>query len=157
MFKYNEHNNPGIILHDCCAKKIYFENGMLSFALPDGFWILPGHPCNVFQTAVRTGAAQVDFQLSNSLYENPVEISVFRKNGADELVCEKWEPEAFVKAVNAGDFYVEFVDEYESWAYLLFKCCLWRKKTSLFAECEIILHGKEKTCRWNDLRSDCYW
>ena len=71
-------NDEFISLHDCHATKIFFENGILTFVFPDGFWIVPGHPENVTDKTNRTDAAQVQFILETG-DEYDVDCYVFDK------------------------------------------------------------------------------
>jgi hypothetical protein len=54
-----------LTLHDCIADKILFENNILRFFLPDGFWVTPHHKANSSEKVVRTDASAVDFSIED--------------------------------------------------------------------------------------------
>ena len=53
MFNHSEFNNEHITLHDCCANSMNYENGVLSFVFPEGFWVTPQHNKNESDQIVR--------------------------------------------------------------------------------------------------------
>ena len=54
-------NDNLISLHDCKAERAWFENGVLGFEFPDGFWITPDHPESDLDVLVRTDASKLEF------------------------------------------------------------------------------------------------
>lgn len=156
MYKHCDSNDCYISLHDCHAEKMSFDNGILSFVFPDGFWITQQHSLNSSENTVRTSSSQVDFQI---IYEevDGIEISVFRKKRNGMVIREDWEAMNFINAVNAGDFKIEFISQYKSYQSYLFKCWVLFDRKPYHSECEIILHSESALYRWNDLRYDCCW
>ena len=66
----DEYHGKELTLHDCIANKISFENNILSFCLPDGFWVTPHHKENSYEKTVRTDASVVDFSIKDIEYGN---------------------------------------------------------------------------------------
>lgn len=155
MFKHCDSDDSHITLHDCFAEQIKFEDGILSFTFPDGFWVTAQHSQNHSNTIVRTDSSQVDFQIIDEEIDG-IEIYVFRKD-RKKIIRDDWEPLNFINAVNAGDFRVEFITQYESYQSYLFKCWVWFDKAPYHSECEIILCSEKVLYRWNELRYDCPW
>lgn len=155
MYKHCDFDDSYISLHDCRAEKMKFENDILSFVFPDGFWITEKHSQNKSDTAVLTDSSQVDFQIIDEEMDG-IEIYVFKRN-RKTIVREDWEPVNFINAVNAGDFQLEFITQYKGYQSYLFKCCVWFDVKPYSSECEIILHSENAWYRWNELRYDCAW
>lgn len=155
MYKHCDFDDSYISLHDCKAEKMKFENSILSFIFPDGFWISEKHSQNKSDTTVRTNSSQVDFQIIDEEIDG-IEIYVFKKI-RKKIVRVDWEPINFINAVNAGDFRVEFIAQYKSYQSFLFKCWVWFDVKPYHAECEIILHSENATYYWNELRYDSAW
>ena len=151
MYKHCDLEDRYISLHDCHAEKINFNDGILSFAFPDGFWVTQQHNQNNSDTAVRTDSAQVDFPIIDGDVDG-IEFYVFKDNSR-----EAWEPIEFINAVNGGDFTVEFITPYKSYQSYLFKCWIWFEKAPHHLECEIVLSSENAVYRWNTLRYDCSW
>lgn len=156
MYTYCDTDDRHISLHDCHAKKMTFENGILSFVFPDGFWISQQHALNHSENTVRTGPSQVDFEIIDEEVDG-IEVSVFRIKRKGKAMREDWEPMNFINAVNAGDFRVEFITQYKSYQSSLFKCWVWYDRKPYHSECEIILHSENTVYRWNNLRYDRCW
>lgn len=156
MYKHQESNDCHISLHDCRAGKMNFEQSILSFVFPEGFWVTEQHSENKSGNIVRTDLSQVDFQMIDEEICG-VEIYIFKKSKSGKVIREDWEPENFINAVNSGDFEVEFITQYKSFQSYLFKCWIWFEKAPYHYECEIILHAEKSIYRWNQLRYDCVW
>ena len=156
MYEHCDLNDGCISLHDCHAEKMNFDNGVLSFIFPDGFWVTEQHPQNNSNDIVRTDSSQVDFQIIDEEIDG-ISIYIFRKNKVGKIIREEWEPVNFIKAVNAGDFRVEFITQYKSYQSFLFKCWVWFDKSPYHQECEIILHSESVAYRWNQLCYDRVW
>lgn len=154
MYKHCDLDDSYIGLHDCVAEKMKFNNGILSFVFPDGFWVTSQHSQNNSEATVCTDLSQVDFQIIDEEIDG-IEIYVFKKRRKTKVVREEWEPANFINAVNAGDFRVEFITQYKSYQSILFKCWVWFDKKPYHFECEIILHSENAMYRWNELRYDC--
>ncbi|MDO5559862.1 MAG: hypothetical protein Q4F95_09725 [Oscillospiraceae bacterium] len=156
MYEHCDLNDSCISLHDCHAEKMNYENGILSFVFPDGFWITDKHPCNKSDNCVRTSSSQVDFQILDEETDS-IEIYVFRKNRSSKLIREDREPDNFISAVNSGDLRLEFIKQYKSFQSFLFKCWVWFEKPPYHYECEVILHSEKAVYKWNQLRYDRVW
>lgn len=156
MFNNSEFNNEHITLHDCCANSMNYENGVLSFVFPEGFWVTPQHNKNDSDKIVRTDLSQVDFELLDRVVED-VRVYIFRENENADTIREEWELEDFINKVNAGIFKVEFIDEYKTYQSYLYKCWVWFDDEPYHYECEIIIDSKNVTYNWNQLRYECEW
>ena len=156
MYEHYDLNDSCVSLHDCRAEKIAFDNGILSFIFPDGFWVTKQHPENKSNHTVRTTSSQVDFSIINEDIDG-IEISVFSESEDGKIIREDWEPEKFINNVNARAFQVEFITQYKSYQSFLFKCWIWADKAPYHSECEIILNCERAVYAWNQLRYDCVW
>lgn len=156
MYEHRDLNDYYISLHDCHAEKMNFDNGVLSFVFPDGFWITEQHPQNESNNIVRTNSSQVDFQIIDEEIDG-IEIYVFRKSRGKKVIREEWELVNFINAVNNGDFRVEFITQYKSYQSFLFKCWVWFDKSPYHSECEMILHSESAAYNWNQLCYDRIW
>ncbi len=152
MYRLQDSNGSQISLHDCRANNMYFENGILSFVFPDGFWVLPDHAQNESENVVRTDCARVDFHLVDE-----TTIYVFEQSITGSVIRKEWKLDRFIQAVNDGTFQLEFIDEYKAYQSRLFKCWVWFKKKPYHYECELLLPCEEVTCFWNNLRYDRVW
>lgn len=156
MYKHCDFADSHITLHDCTAEKMSFDNGILSFSFPDGFWITPQHPQNESDNTVRTDAAEVVFQIVDEEIDG-VRVYIFKKSRKGNVIREEWEPMNFINAVNCGDFRVEFITQYKSFQSKLFQCWVWFDSAPNHLECEIILNTEKVTYQWNHLRYECVW
>lgn len=156
MYKYCDVNDGYLSLHDCYAEKMRFDKGILSFELPDGFWVSKQHPQNESGNVVRTDYAQVNYHI---MYEeiDGITFYIFKEGKNGKVIREEWEAENFINAVNSGSFRVEFVTQYKSFQSVLFKCWVWFEQEPYHYECEIILHTDKEEYKWNQLRYDCTW
>lgn len=156
MYQHCELTDDFLSLHDCSAEKIEFQDGVLSFLFPEGFWITSQHPQNESDKTVSTDAAQVDFQITEGEIEG-VCIYTFRENKEGLTIRKSWEPLDFIDAVNRGDYRIEFLTQYKSFQSMLFLCWVWFDQPPYHAECEIILDVEKVVYRWNQLRYDWVW
>ena len=156
MYQHKENNSMCFSLHDCRAEKMYFSDGILSFVLPEGFWVLSHCIHNESENVVRTDSAQVDFSIIDE-EKDGISIFVFKKSRNGNIIREEWGCDNFINVVNDGSFQLEFIDEYKGFQSRLFKCWVWFDKKPYHYECEIILHSEEVTYLWNQLRNDCVW
>lgn len=156
MYKYCDLDDCYISLHDCQAEKMNFDNGILSFIFPAGFWVTGQHPQNKSNNTVCTDSSQVDFQIIGGKTDG-MEINTFIENKAGKVIRENWEPINFINAVNTGDFRVEFITQYKGYQSFLFKCWAWFNKPPYHLECEIILYSERVTYSWNEFLYDCVW
>ena len=111
MYKHCDLDDSCISLHDCCAEKINFDNGILSFIFPDGFWITQYHSLNDSDNTVLTNSSQVDFEIFD---KKGIEIFIFNKTKKGTVIRNDWELINFRDMVNAGNFRIEFLTQYKS-------------------------------------------
>ncbi len=156
MYNHSELNNENIVLHDCYANSMNYENGVLSFVFPEGFWVIPQHIENDSDKIVRTDLSKVDFELLDGVAED-VQVYIFRKNERSDTIREEWELDGFITKVNSGFFKVEFIDEYKTYQSNLYKCWVHFDNEPYHYECEIIIDTENVTYNWNQLRYECEW
>lgn len=156
MYKHIETDDKLFSIHDCYAEKISFNNSVLSFVFPNGFWVSEKHPANESDNIVRTDGARVDFRIIDEEIDG-ISIFVFKKQNERKAIREEWETENFINAVNNGAFKVEFIDCYKRNQYLLFKCQVWFDRKPYQEECEIILHAERSVYNWNNIEYDRIW
>ena len=150
------HDNE-ITLHDCTADKISFENGVLLFYLPDGFWVTPHHKDNTFGKIVRTDASVVSFCVEDI---NDIIVRVFTKNTwcrRQKARVEYLHMNELIDAVNSGKRTLEFITQYRSYNEQMWHCVIHSKKKPYYAECQIHLPETDATFLWNELRPDRAW
>ncbi len=153
MYKHIEHTAEFVTIHDSVAEKIVFNNDVLSFVFPDGFWITDKNPFNESDNIVRTDCSQADFEI----IDDEIEIYVFTKDENGQVIRDAWDIRSFEKAVNNKDFKVEFVDRYDSFETVLYKGFLRFDKAPFFKECEIILNIANEKYMWNKPCYDHIW
>ncbi len=156
MYKHIETDDRFFSIHDCYAEKVYFNDGVLSFVFPNGFWVTNEHLLNRSENIVRTDEASVDFTIMDEEFDG-ISIHIFKKQNERTAIREEWGTENFINAVNHGEFKVEFIDCYKTNQYLLFKCQVRFDRKPYYEECEIILHTDKAVYNWNSLRYDCTW
>ena len=156
MYNHSELNNENIVLHDCYANSMNYENGVLSFVFPEGFWVTPQHIKNDSDKIVRTDLSKVDFELLDGVAED-VQVYIFRKNERADTIREEWEFDDFINKVNSVFFKVEFIDEYKTYKSNLYKCWVHFDNEPYHYECEIIIDTENVTYNWNRLRYECEW
>lgn len=156
MYNHSELNNDNIVLHDCYANSMSYENGVLAFVFPEGFWVTPQHIKNDSDKIVRTDLSQVTFELLDRVAED-VRIYIFRKNENADTIREEWELDNFINKVNSGFFKIEFIDEYKAYQSILYKCWVHFDNEPYHYECEIIIDTENVIYNWNQLRYECEW
>ena len=156
MYNHSELNNDNIVLHDCYANSMSYENGVLAFVFPEGFWVTPQHIKNDSDKIVRTDLSQVTFELLDRVAED-VRIYIFRKNENADTIREEWELDNFINKVNSGFFKIEFIDEYKAYQSILHKCWVHFDNEPYHYECEIIIDTENVIYNWNQLRYECEW
>ena len=88
MYKHQDTNESWISLHDSSADKMEFGEGMLHFFFPKGIWILGSHKDNGIGKVVKSGAAEVWYEL---LYpEDDVTVYIYKTKTADKSVRKEW-------------------------------------------------------------------
>ncbi len=155
MYKHSDTSVEHITLHDCRANKAAYKDGVLSFWYEDGFWVCPGHDKNDCGKTVRTDASKVKFHLANEGTED-VRIYIFTKKKR-KTIRKEWTLKKFVKAINAGDFTVEFLYCYKGYNIQVHDCWIWFDKAPYNKECELRIYTDEVTYLWNELREDRAW
>ncbi len=153
MYKHIEYTDEYITLHDCKAEEMRYNNNILSFVFPDGFWIMSEHKYNESDNIVRTDVAQVEFEV----IDDEIEIYVFDKNSEGKIIREEWGLKNLIHSVNSGDLRIEFADEYKGFESVLFKGYLWSDIVPYSKEYELILHIKNATYMWNEIQYDRIW
>ena len=156
MYNHSELNNDNIALHDCYANSMSYENGVLAFVFPEGFWVTPQHIKNDSDKIVRTDLSQVTFELLDRVAED-VRIYIFKKNENADTIREEWELDNFINKVNSGFFKIEFIDEYKAYQSILYKCWVHFDNEPYHYECEIIIDTENVIYNWNQLRYECEW
>ena len=76
MYRNCDGGFPLFSLHDCRAERMAYENGVLSFCFPDGFWVTPDHPLNTTGKIVKTGPSEVKYRILDEDIDG-VDIYVF--------------------------------------------------------------------------------
>lgn len=156
MYKHYDTTDELISLHDCKAEKLSFENGILSFYLSDGFWVLSNHEENCFEKTVKTDAAQVQFHLvDEDKYD--ISIYVFTWKKFRKSIRKAWKLKKFIKAINNGSCKLEFLCQYKAYNARIIECWLWFDKKPYHKECELKITTDRVTYCWNQLREDRQW
>lgn len=150
MYLYQDSQYQYFSLHDCRVKSISFQEGILSFILPEGCWILAEHPQNDLGKTVKTGACQVDYEIIEGR-EDEIDIFLFKKKRWGKTIREAWSVSDWIEAVNQGRCEVELVTEYHSYQSCLWQCYVWFDKPPYHDECEIILPMQRVVYQWNTL------
>ena len=157
------HNDPDVYhdkeltLHDCVAEKILFENGILRFDLPDGFWVTPYHKENKCEKTVRTGASAVEFTVKDV---EDITVWVFTRSTrrwSRKTSVEIWSVEKLISAVNSGKCTLEFITQYRNRFEQMWHCAVNSKKKPYYSECLLHLPETEATFRWNELCPSREW
>ena len=156
QFSHSDHNEQYLSLHDCIAERACFENGILGFAFPDGFWISPDHPESDLSEMVRTDFSMVEFSLENGK-EYDVAVYVFTKTLFGKTVREEWSVPQLVNSINRGKCRLEFLYQYIDWNSRIVECELIFDKKPYRKECLLKISAQQVNYLWNHLRKDCPW
>ena len=143
MFKHIEKETGKVGLHDCRTNHMSYENHILSFEFPEGFFILNK------EEPVRSGNAKMDCHIIDEDIDG-ISIYIYRKTSSGHVIREDWS-DHFISAINDGSFEYEFVTTYKSYQHILFKGYVWFDKEPYCMECEIELHTDEVSYMWNDI------
>ena len=153
----DQFHDKELILHDCVANKILFENNTLRFYSPDGFWVTPHHIANTSEKVVRTDASIVDFSIEDI---DDVMIDVFTRRRwlwfHNESV-ELWDMERLIAKVNSGECTIEFITKYKSHYEQMWHCAIRSKKKPCYRECYLHSPATNATFYWNTLCLDREW
>ena len=160
MFKHSDpdaFHGKELTLHDCAATKICFENNVLKFDFPEGFWVTTHHRANTSGNVVRTDASAVTFSIEDP---NDIMIRVFTRRrwlGSRNTRVEFWDLNQLISKVNSGKCTIEFITQYRSYYEQLWHCAIHSHKKPYYAECHLHLPNTSATFYWNDLRPDHQW
>ncbi len=156
MYRYCDTDGSLISLHDCFATKMTFADGKLTLHFPEGFWIMPSHPENHSDKVVRTGEAQVVYQLMIGEVED-IHIRTITQNRGHFHITRDWEPEAFIKAVNSGRFKLEFLWSLKDSLSIFYRCWLRKPPYRACGECELMLDVKSVAYQWSEIDYERAW
>lgn len=152
VYTHTDTDDSVLSLHDCDANRIQFENGILSFYFPNGFWVTPSHHANNCGKTVRTDFSQVDYHI-----DDDVSIYVFRKNIFGKIIRIEWTLEELVHLINNNTFSLEFLYQYKGYNEELLKCLLHFDKEPYHYECQIEIPTSKVLYRWNNLCYEKSW
>ena len=155
-FTHTDHSEQYLSLHDCIAERAYFENGILGFEFPDGFWISPDHPESDLSDMVRTDFSRTEFTLENG-EQYDVTVYVFRKSFWGRTVREEWTVWELVNSINNGACRLVFLYQYLDWNSRIVACELISQKKPYRRECQMVISAPTVRYDWNNLRRDRPW
>jgi len=144
-------------LHDCTADEVSFENGILRFSLPNGFWVTPHHKKNGYGKTIRTGPSAVEFAVKDI---DDISLRVFTGSTlcwSRKTIVESWHVEQLISSVNSRKCTLEFITQYRSHFEQMWHCTIHSEKKPYYRECQLYLPEAEATFLWNDLRPDHEW
>lgn len=153
----DEFHGKELTLHDCTADRITFENNILRFYLPDGFWVTPHHKVNPSEKVVRTDASVVDFSVEDI---DDITVRVFTRNAwcwSRKTLVEIWNMEQLISAVNSGKCTIEFITQYRAHYEQMWHCAIRAKKKPYYRECQLHLPNTKASFYWNNLCFDREW
>ena len=142
MYKHIVREDGKVGLHDCRTNHISYENHILSFEFPDGFYILNKPEPD------RSGNAKMECHIIDEDMDG-ISIFIYKKNSLGKVIREDW-TDNFISVVNDGTFEYEFVTVYRSYQHMLFKGYVWFDKKTYNMECEIELHTDCISYLWNE-------
>ncbi|MDD6886877.1 MAG: hypothetical protein PUE41_00165 [bacterium] len=153
----DEFHDKELTLHDCIADSISYENGILRFCLPDGFWITPHHKENDCGKTVRTDASAVDFTIEDI---DDITVEVFTRNAwmfSKRTSVEIGDMEQLISAVNSGKCTIEFIAQYRSCFEQMWCCAIRSEKKPCYRTCQLHLPNTRAAFYWNNLCLDREW
>ncbi|MBQ9767103.1 MAG: hypothetical protein IJW37_03260 [Lachnospiraceae bacterium] len=156
MYQHYDKDGMAVSLHDCYAEKAAFENGVLTFYFPDGFWIGADHKENSTGTTVRTDASEVRFQLEFGEAEDAT-VYVFMEGKPGEAIRKEWKLSKLLEGINSGTYRLEFLYQYRGYLQQNIDCWLWSEKKTYHMECELRLRVKDVTYCWNRVVENRTW
>ena len=142
MYDYMIKENEKVGLHDCRTNSIQYNNSVMIFEFPEGYYLLNG------KEPKHTGKAEMKCHILDEGIDG-ISVYIYRKMPSGEVVREDWS-DNFVAAVNDGTFEFEFVTTYRSYQYILFKGYVWFDTAPYHMECEIELHTDNIFYSWNE-------
>ena len=155
-FSHCDHNEKYLTLHDCIAKRVYFENGKLGFEFNDGFWISPDHPENNLSNLVRTDFSKVEYTLEVGA-DYDVTVYVFKKNLFKKTIRVEWTIQELINNINNEKCKLEFLYQYVDYNSRIVECELKFNKKPYHQECILKISAPEVSYYWNNLREECPW
>lgn len=132
--------NAKVGLHDCRTNHIQYQNGMLIFSFPNGYYLLNE------TEPVQTGRAYMECQILDE-FKDSVSMFIYRKTLFGKVIREDYS-DKFLSAINAGKFEFEFVSTYRSYQHILFKGYIWFKQKPYYRECEIEVYTDKINYHW---------
>lgn len=153
----DEFHEQQLTLHDCVAEKISYENNILRFYFPDGFWVTPHHIANSSEYVVRTDASVVDFSIEDI---DDIAVCVFSESTwpwSKKTRVEEWHMEKLISSVNTGKCVIEFITQYRSCHTQMWRCWIRSDKKPYHRDCQLYLPQTKATFYWNNLCFDRKW
>lgn len=155
-FFHCDQNEKHLSLHDCVAERAYFENGILGFEFPDGFWISSKHPESNLSSVVKTDFSKVEYTLENgNAYDITVYVfknTIFKRTVRIELSLQE-----LLCAINSGKYKLEFIYQYIEYNSRIIECELTSDKKPYRQECMLKISAPEVSYYWNNLLKDRIW
>ena len=142
MLDYMIEENEKVGLHDCRTNHIYYNNNVIVFEFPKGYYLLND------KDPKQTGKSEMQCHILDEDFDG-ISIHIYRKKTLAKVMREDWS-DKFLKAVNDGIFEFEFVTTYRSYQHILFKGYVWFNKAPYCMECEIELHTNKIFYSWNE-------
>lgn len=152
-YLHNETDEQKLTLHDCRADRMELREGVLSFFFPGGIRLVPAHPDNPTDVAVRTGPARVDFPLLTGEADD-ISVCVFRRLCWFLTVSQEWPVEKLADVIGEGKCELEFITRFDSYVERLYECCLWQERKPYHRDCQNKITTKLPVYRWNEIRMD---
>ena len=151
MYQFTENSDKFISLHDCRATGMTVGERVVSFTFDDGICIGKKHPRNTYGKALRTDAAQVDFNLPVGTPDENVTCYVFysKKNG--KAVRKQFSMEKLMRRINEKGCPLEFLYVCKGGDRVVYECSLKRKKKPGSRECILVIRTDGTSYRWNEL------
>ena len=142
MHDYGIEENEIIGLHDCRTNYIHYNNDVMIFDFPKGYYIINN------KEAIQTGKSNMQCHIIDKDFDGIV-VYIYKTMPSGEIIREDWS-DRFLSAINNGIFEFEFVTTYRSYQYILFKGYVWFDTEPYCMECEIELHTDQIIYNWNE-------
>lgn len=158
MWKYTELDAYNTIsLHDCKAATITFGGSDLIFDFPDGFWLTPVSSHNDHALPIKTGPAQLCLRvISEDAPFDAIDLYKTVRIFGKDVFCRRLQPDhsMFLKLFQTGKYDLEFISEYHAPKSSLYQCCIWKRNSGVYADCQLELTFESIEYRWNEIRYD---
>lgn len=155
LFCHTDTSDRLFSLHDCIATGAYFRDGKLGFEFEDGFLVLPEHPKNGLESAVRTSASAVEFHLTNE-NDSVAQAYVFTDLTSKQSIRTEGSAAKLVKDINNGRCKIEFLYQYLAFGSRIIECEIISERKPYRRECMLKIDADEVRYLWNDL-TDRVW